>query len=132
MANEAVQVQRMSDPIDHEVADGVGIEKGTILRLTDARKASGSVTASGALCAGIARREKIAGDGRTQLSIFYDGIYRVKASGAIGVGDALMLDTAPNHVRSLAGVPIASGASIIGYAKEDAADAAAFQMRLQL
>jgi hypothetical protein len=87
MANEAIQRVRFSDPVDFTVADGTAIPKGSVLQLTDARTASLSSADNEIFC-GIAARDKIANDGRTQLSVFVDGIFDVTlgAAGATAVG----------------------------------------------
>ena len=129
MANEAVLVDKMGEAINFEVADGVGIKKGSFLSLKDARKASGTIVTADK-CAGIAKREKIAGDGRTQLALYQDGVFRVRASGAIPVGTEVQLsdDGAVNEVTAS---QEASGATI-GRALETAATGENFHMRLRL
>lgn len=133
MANEAILRDRFSNPIDMTCQDANGIEKGAFLQLFDPRIASGApVGASNFACAGICAREKIANDGRTQVAVFRDGIFDVRASGAISVGAPL--GCAENNdvmaIKSLA--TIASGAQIIGHALETAADAEVFQMWLNI
>jgi len=125
MANEAVLRDRISEPLDFTVADGTGIEKGTLLKLTDARTAIAS-TAAGDVIAGIAAREKIANDGRTRLAVFREGIFDMKASGAITVGHVVYSAGAVNEVKVAPAT--ASGASIIGYALETASDAETIQI----
>ena len=74
MADEAILRERFSDPINMTVADGAGIEKGTVMKLsTDPR----TVLASAAkdVFGGILAREKIASDGRTQVACYFDGIF---------------------------------------------------------
>lgn len=129
MANEPVLRNRRSAPVDFNIDDPPAIEKGSFLQLVDGRKASG-VLVQGAACAGIARREKIAADGRTQLSVFYDGDFDVLASGAVGIGLPLQLAGDTQDVEH-AGVN-ASGAQVIGHALEAAGDKETFQMRLTL
>ena len=118
MANEALLRNRLEDPIDFTVADGTGIEKGALLQLTDPRTAS-AATAATQKIAGIAAREKVASDGRTQLAVFRRGIFDMVASGAILVGAAVTACETANHVLSAA--VTASGAAIIGHALETAA-----------
>ena len=87
MANEAVLITQFSAPISITVADGVGIEKGTIMQLTDSFTGSAS-NGDNQTSLGIPSQEKISGDGRTKISIYVDGIFRVKDSGAgVTVGD---------------------------------------------
>lgn len=132
MANEAIIRDRFSHPMDMTTSTN-GIEKGAFLQLFDPRIASGApVGASNFNCAGICAREKIAGDSRTQVAVFYDGIFDVRASGAISVGAPLAC-AENNDVMAIKTLPtLASGAQVIGYALETAADAEVFQMRLKI
>lgn len=95
MANEAVLRERQETPEDFIVADGAGIEKGTILQMTDPRTAAASA-GSRDVPAGIAHREKIASDGRTRLAVYRKGIFdMVLLSGAgITVGDQVVISGA--------------------------------------
>ena len=102
---------------DYTVADTIGIEKGTLLMLTDPRTASGSITVGYPL-AGIAAREKIANDGRTQLALYKKGYFDMRASGAIGIGNPVMAAGHGNQVK-VASANL-SGSRVLGYAEEDA------------
>ena len=134
MANEAIK--RYDDSSGHggviqdfTVADGTGIEKGTVLKLTDPRTAAAS-DGEGDVCAGIAAREKVASDGRTQLSVYRRGDFDMKASGAIVVGFPVQSAGHDNYVKKATGT--LSGAAIIGYALETATDNETVQIRLNL
>ena len=127
MANEAELRLRQEDPIDFTVADNVGIEKGSLLTLHDPRAASGATV--GGLCAGIARREKISGDGRTRLAVFRKGIFDVHASGAVVLGQNVQMAESNDVMLAATG---ASGAVIIGTALETAANDETFQIQLNL
>lgn len=81
MANEAVLKLRLDHPINFTVADGTGIEKGTVMKLTDSKTASAS-SANGDIFAGIAAREKVANNGVTSLALFRRGIFDMVDSGA--------------------------------------------------
>lgn len=119
---------------DFTVADGTAIAKGTICKLTDPNTAIIS-SAAGDVIAGIAATAKEASDGATTLGLWTRGDFKVYASGAIAVGAPLMSAADanyPNYVKTAAGVVTASGAQIIGYAKETAAAGETFMMRLQL
>lgn len=132
MANEAVIRERSSNPldcIDFTVADGTGIEKGTLLKVTDPRTAAACDGESDVI-AGIAAREKVANDGRTRLAVFRRGIFDMNASGAIPVGAPVMAAGAANQVK-LAAVT-ASGAMVIGTALETASDAETIQIDLNI
>ena len=130
MAFEAVLVQRFSDPIDFTVADGTGIEKGTLLKMTDPRTA---IINSGAEdpVAGVAAREKIASDGRTRLAVYWDGVFDMKCSGAITIGDPVIASSEANHISTGVGTG-ASGAAIIGYALETGEDAEVINVMLRI
>ena len=116
---------------DYIVADGTGIEKGTLLKVADPRTASKSSGATDYI-AGIAVREKIASDGRTRLSVYKKGYFRAIASGAITCGQALVSAGVNNMIKALTLAANASGAAILGYADETAADQEAFILRLDL
>lgn len=129
MVYEAALRDRLADPIDFTVADGTGIEKGTLLKLTDPRTAIASSGANDAI-AGIAAREKIASDGRTQLAVFRKGIFDMNASGAITVGQPVVSAGAFNQVK--VAVNNVSGAAVIGHALETAADQETFQVYVDI
>lgn len=96
MTNEAVIVELLGkegDPIDFTIADGLAVEKGTLMKLIDPRACSGaSTTAGGEEFAGIAAAEKVASDGQTNLALYQYGIFDLKNSSiAIGVGDKVSM-----------------------------------------
>ena len=140
MANEAVLRQKMSNPIDWTVADATAVTKGAICKMTDPRTAI--LSDGGAQpVAGIAARDKVASDGRTNLAFYYDGIFDVVASGAINLGAWCETgDTGSlNYVQQAkiftsGGAPYvsSSGAQLLGKALETASDNETFQMRLML
>lgn len=84
MANEAVIIELLGnggDPIRFTVADGTGIEKGTIMELTDPRttiKVSGANTA----LIGIAAEEKVASDGSLSIAVYTNGIFDLTIGGS--------------------------------------------------
>jgi len=86
MANEAKMIVETGLPIAFTVANGTGIEKGTLCAVTDLMTAV-KTSAKGQPCAGIAASEKIASDGKVKLGIYREGIFKVTASGSITVGD---------------------------------------------
>jgi len=135
MANEAVKSYSESsagDVVqDYTCADGTGIEKGTLVKLSDPRTvAATTAVTDGEVCAGITAREKIASDGRTQISVHKKGYFEMNASGAIVVG-APVISAGGNEVSTAAGTNY-SGAAIIGYAEETAADNETILVRLDL
>ena len=77
MANEAVIIELLGnqgDPIRYTVADGTGIEKGTIMELTDPRTMQAMSAVDKPFC-GIAAAEKVASDGSTTLAVYTNGIF---------------------------------------------------------
>lgn len=127
MANEAILRERFENAMDFTVADGTGIEKGALCALTDPRTA---ILVSGTTAqplAGIAAREKIASDGRTQLALYRRGVFDMVASGAIRIGAAVASAGTPANQVLEAGVT-ASGACVLGYALETASDGETIQI----
>ena len=99
MANEAVLVLRQEDPIDFIVNDSSGIEKGSVQALITPRTVK-PTSDTAQVCAGIARREKIASDGRTRLGFFRKGIFRmVPVPQAISVGSQVVI-SGTNLIRT--------------------------------
>ena len=129
MADEAVLMIEIAPPLPFTVADGTGIEKGAILKMTDFMTA---IISSGTddVIAGIAAEEKIANDGRTSIGVYRQGIFRVLAGGSITVGDQLKSNagTKANEVLTATNATL-SGKSL-GIALETAADTNTFLMEL--
>ena len=122
MTNEAVLVLKTGEPIDFIVSNLVGVEKGTIMELTDPRTATAN-NGTGDVFAGIARREKIASDGRTRLALFRNGLFRMKsAAGAIITAGAWVTTSGPNVIRICTEAEHILGSGI-GRAVEDFATA---------
>jgi len=119
MANEASLRVRIEEPLPFTVADGTGIEKGATLRLTDPRTAAAN-TANGQMAAGIAAREKVASDGRTELAVYRRGWFDMKCSGAVVLGSKLVFAGGDNCVVQATSAH--SGAAVIGTALETGAD----------
>lgn len=122
MALEWTLVTETELPLSFTVADGTGIEKGTLLALSDPNTAAAAGAAANAVIAGVAAEEKVANDGRTKLAVWRRGIFKATAGGAITVGDPLESSSgAANEV--IKSTPSASGSqNIIGVALETASD----------
>ena len=134
MVNEAILRDKLAEPIDVTVADGTGIAKGELLKLTDPRTAEKS-DGIGDTIAGIAAREKVASDGRTRLAVFTKGIFDMVASGVITVGSPVVsgIDSEDNTVATgQTAVPPHSGASVIGYALETSTNHETVQVMLNI
>lgn len=120
--NEAILRYRADNTaFDMTVADGTAITKGALLKITDPNTA---IISSGAadMLAGIAARDKIASDGRTQLAVIKRGVFEMVASGAITVGFPVMSAGVTNMVKLATPDGSVSGAAILGTALETFAD----------
>ncbi|KKL97372.1 hypothetical protein LCGC14_1835100 [marine sediment metagenome] len=119
MTNEALPRTARLNAIDMTWFndDMVGAERGSILKYSGARIVALS-SAVNDIPAGILGREKITGDGRTQVPVFIDGIYDcyVLSESAVTVGQGLMISGA--NVLSGAAAGDALLGRIIGKALE--------------
>ena len=117
MANEAVIVELIGKvpgcPINYTVADGVGIEKGTIMYVDDARLA---VAHSGIdqPIIGIAAAEKVASDGSTTLAVYTNGIFDITAAaaGATAIGAICAPSATANMFTPADGDDLLQGSTI--------------------
>jgi len=130
MANEAVLIHETGLPLPFTVADGTGIEKGAILKMTDPMTAV-LADGDGDIIAGIAAEEKIANDGRTKIGVYREGVFRVLA-GAAGITVGLAIDT---HASTGAANEVAAAAAgaghKLGISLETASDTHTFLMELK-
>ena len=115
MANEATLMYETELPIPFTVADGTGIEKGTLLKLTDPMTAIAHSGDEDAIC-GIAAEEKIANDGRTKIGVYMGGIFKMTTSAAVTVGNSLAASATANKVKAADATCV--GAKIVGIALE--------------
>ena len=131
MANEAVLLVQKSIPISMTVADGTGIEKGTVLKLSDPNTAA-AATALNDTPGGFAYTEKIASDGITKLAVIRGpgDRMKVKISGAVTAGDALAHSGTANFFISVAAN--ISGSKIYGTALETGADNESIEMEVNI
>ena len=125
MAFEAIIIHEMEPPIPFTVADGVGIEKGSILLLTDPMTVAVTTGDTDAII-GIAAEEKIASDGKTTLGVYMRGIFKGFAGAAgVTVGTAIITDTATGAANELV-VADVNSENIVGTALETATDTESF------
>jgi len=119
MTNEAVLLYELEPPLPFTVADGTGIEKGAVLKMSSPRTAA-LATATTDMIAGVAATEKIANDGVTSLGVYRRGWFKMAVSGAATIGQALTIQdaAAPNYNWVTSGSMISSGSTILGYALE--------------
>lgn len=121
MAREATLLIETHLPIMFTCADGTGIEKGSILKLSDPMTvalADGDTD----IVAGIAAEEKIASDGKTSIAVYTGGIFNcyIGAAGC-SVGDALITDVSTGDTNELVSADVNSE-NIFGRALETATD----------
>lgn len=115
MANEATLIFETEVPIPFTVADGTGIEKGSLLKLTDPMTAIIHSGDEDMVC-GIASEEKIASDGRTKLGVYMGGIFKMTTSAAVAIGQAVAPSATANKVKPADATCV--GAKIVGIALE--------------
>ncbi len=118
MTGEATLVYETESPIPFTCANATGIEKGTLLELTDPMTV---VAVSGAdkPIAGIAAEEKIADDGKTTIAVYRRGIFKMLAGENItGIGTPLTSHTVVNEVI----MQDAANTHIVGRCYETASD----------
>lgn len=130
MANEATLIHETSIPIPFTVADGTGIEKGAILKMTDPMTAIINSGASDQI-AGIAAEEKIASDGKTKIGVYRGGIFKVTLSGSCTVGDPATTDLSVNHLKTASDIASLSGSTLAGTFLETGADGETVLMELR-
>lgn len=125
MANEAVLIFEYSPPIPMTVANTPGIERGTLLNLSDPLTAA-AISDSTAAHAGISAEEKIDEDGKLKHSVYRDGVFKVTASGGVTVGEAVVFEVL-NTVMAAG----AASVHLAGVALETATNGETFLMDLK-
>jgi hypothetical protein len=129
MADECTLIVETEPAINFTCADGTGIEKGAILKLSDYMTAS-TTTGDGDHIAGIAAEEKIANDGKTKIAVYRRGIFIGTAgTGGVTAGQAIDTDTSTSAANKLADAPV-NGESIVGIAFETATSNQTFLFEL--
>jgi len=114
-------------PVNFKCADGAGIAKGSILKLTESMTAI-ITSGQGDMVAGIAAEEKIANDGKTSIKVYMGGIFKGTAGAAVLIGIGLMTDATANKLETTTGK---TGAAQLGYALEaPSGDGQTFMFRL--
>ena len=130
MALETVLVVETALPINFTCADGTGIEKGSVCKMTDNMTA---VLSDGDtdIVAGITQNEKIASDGTTSVAIYREGVFRGYAGAAgVTVGSAIITDSATGAANELVDADVNSE-NIVGIALETATDGNTFLFELK-
>lgn len=120
MANEAELQYELEPAVPFTCADGTGIEKGTLLKLTDPMTVALSAAATD-MIAGIAAEEKIASDGNTKIGVYMRGVFKMLCDGTINVGEVVIPDgTNPNEI--ITATTAGEGMKGFGVALETGAD----------
>ena len=129
MANEAKLVFETALPIPFTVANGTGIEKGTLLAISDLMTAAAAVENDS--IAGIAASEKIANDGNTKLGVYRQGIFRmaISGAGALTVGTTVAA-SGSNCIKTATAANV--GSDILGIALETGADTETILVELNI
>lgn len=128
MANEAVLVQEYSLPVNFTCADGTGIEQGAICKLSDPMTAALS-DGDEDYIAGIVQTEKIASDGTTSVSLYRDGIFRMKLSGSVTAGQTVAKAANSNVVKVADATCV--GSKTLGIALEDGTEGESILIELK-
>jgi len=134
MANEAVIIELLGnggDPVRYTVADGTGIEKGTLMYLSADPRTIAASSADGQCFVGVAASEKVASDGQTTLAVYTHGIFDLTDSGAgVTVGTRVKLNGA--NVVATADEAGANGETeVVGLALETASAAEVFAVKIR-
>lgn len=117
---------------DYTCANATGIEKGTVVILSDPRTVS-AATVPAQTIAGITAREKVALDGTTQISVYKKGYFDMVVSGSAVTAGTAVISAGKNYIHAASGVDYTSGAStVIGYAEETGAVGERIIVRLDL
>lgn len=123
MANEATLVQQLEDRLfEATVADGTGIEKGTLMQLSSDPNTVTATSGVGDIFAGILAAEKVAGDGHTRAALWRRGVFAIKvaAGGSATLGKMLKTSGA-NCVVDATDDAVEDSSSIVGMALETGA-----------
>lgn len=122
MADEAVIIELVGNgrPIQFTVADGAGIEKGTIMKFSSDPRTIAASSADGDLFAGILAYEKVASDGSTKATVYTQGIFDIKVTESTGsavLGEPVKINGA-NTVTAADDDTVEHRAEVVGTALE--------------
>ena len=116
MVNEHSLLFETQPPIPFTVADGVGIEQGAMLTLSDPFTVASTGANADAICGGIAAEEKIASNGEITIGTYRGGIFRATASAAIAIGNTLAMTGSGNRLKPSVAADV--GGKTVGIALE--------------
>lgn len=129
MALETTLVFETSSPIPFTCADGTGIEKGAVLKITDPFTVATTAGDNDAVI-GIAAEEKVANDGKVKIGVYTTGIFKGYAGAAgVTVGKGIITDTGTGAANELVDAD-ATSTNLLGIALETATDTQSFLFQL--
>jgi len=129
MALETTLMVELETPVAFTCADGTGIEKGALLKLSDPATVATTTGDTDAII-GIAAEEKVASDGKTTIAVYLRGIFKGYAGAAgVTVGMGIISDTATGAANELV-VADLNSEHIVGTALETATDTQSFMFLL--
>ena len=131
MANEAVIIELFNGgrPMRFTVADGVGIEKGTLMELS-ADKTVIANTNDNAPVVGIAAEEKVASDGQTSIGVYTDGIFDMLTDAGNDNRGVVMANSATENTLQTADAADLLQGSFVGYLLEEKVGAVTVAVRV--
>ena len=97
MAFELILLTELEPAVGFTCDDSVGIEKGTLLELSDPMTVA-KVAGAAPLIIGFAAEEKVANDGKTKIGVYMRAIVKFTAGGTITVGDGLIGESGTNEL----------------------------------
>lgn len=125
MANEAICYETPTKFARYTVADGTAITKGTLMKLTSPNTAI-ATSAAGDCFAGIAMEDKVANDGKVEITCALNGVwgllstasaitvgYQVRVGGANQVAQYTTLDDEKGQVVGRSLETIGASATVI-------------------
>lgn len=120
MANEWTLRVETHPAINFTCADGAGLAKGAVCKMTDPMTASIS-NGDNDIFACVVQSEKIASDGITSVSGYRGGIFEATINGTCNAGDPLVTDSSTGGANKLA-VAAVNEENVVAYALETATD----------
>jgi len=102
-------------PIPFIVANAGAIPKGSLLKFADPMTAA-ITAAENDIFAGVAATEKVTNDGRTKISVYRGGIFKMVTIAAVTAGNAVTTSATANKIQAATKASV--GSAILGVALE--------------
>ena len=128
MANEHVLDLETDIAVPMTIADGTGVEKGSMMKMTDPDTVVLS-DGDADIVGGVLKVEKVANSGITRAAVYRGGVFKATASGSITVGDQLITASSSGGANILATAAVNSE-NLVGTSKETVADGETFLYEL--